>query len=128
MLTYNVISDFLDRIGVTDFNFSDVKAGDLISFIDPDCSFNSIKNGILSFRPYRNKVVDNGVKFIEVVDTIYVDGLKTVVSYLFTEGDGGFGTIAKAMIKRIDCVINGELRSFLSSEDMRLYKDRFIAS
>ena len=129
MLSIGNIEDFMDRIGVYDTSFSISKKdsfGDMICVFDPDTNYDSIKRAIENSRPIRNKVVSSGVKHSEVYDTVYIDGNKVNVSILCEEGDNGFGLSVKMMVKSIDYVVNGQVKSFLGFESLKTYLSRNV--
>ena len=131
MLSIGNIEDFMDRIGVYDTSFSVSKKdafGDMISVFDPDTDYNNIKRAIENSRPIRNKVVSCGVKYSEIHDTIYIDGNKVNISILCEEGDNGFGLSVKMMVKSIDYVINGQVKSFLGFESLKSYLSRNVVN
>lgn len=129
MLTVNLIEDFLQRVGLDDFDVGNVKvdiSGDIIVAFDPDTRIEDVISAVEAYRPYRVRMVDNGSNFVEVHDTVYVSGMPVKVAYLCCEGESGFGTIVKIMVKSISCAIRGEMKTFLGFDDLRRYKERFI--
>ena len=127
MLSIRNIEDFMDRIGFYDSNFSVSKKdsfGDILCVFDPDSKYEDVKRALENSRPMRNKVVNSGVKYSEIHDTIYVDGNKVSVSILCEEGDNGFGLSVKMMVKSIDYMINGQVKSFLGFESLKSYISR----
>ena len=123
----NHIEDFLSRIGITEMNFSVVDKdsfGDIITVFDPDTDYEDIRKSVIGNRAMRNKMVDSGLNYCEIHDTIYVDGNKTVVAILCEEGNSGFGTNIKIMVKRVDFMDGSEMKSFLSFESMKNYISR----
>lgn len=132
MLTINNINDFLDRIRVEDMNYSVVKRdsfGDLIEVFDPDTDYHEVVNkAINNSRCMRNKVVDSGVNYTEMVDDVYINGNRVNVDILCETGDSGFGTKIKFMVKRIDIPINGEMKSFLGFESLKNYQSNIVAN
>lgn len=129
MLTINVIEDFLQRAGVNEFDFGNGQVagtGDLVQAFDPDTSFDDVMLAISNYRPYSSRMTDNGRDFVEVQDTIYIDGIQTKVSYLCSRGENGFGTLVKVMVRSVTCAIRGEVKTFLGFGDLKSYKERFV--
>ena len=129
MLSNKIAEDFVQRLGLYDVEFTASESdasGDIIAVFAPDTTFQTVKDAIDRYVPYRSKIVDNGLNFIEIHDNIFVDGLRTRVAYLIAEGDMGYGVVIKVMTKTVDCFINGELKSFLSFEAMKEYKNRLV--
>lgn len=127
MLSPAHVDDFLMRIGVQDMNYSEVSRdtfGDITSVFDPDMRYSTVRDAVNNSRPMRNKIVDSGTKYLEIHDDIYIDGNRVKVSILCEEGDNGFGTIIKIMVKMIDVFIGDEMKSFLSFESMKNYISR----
>lgn len=127
MLSLTQVDDFLMRVGVQDMNYSVTSKdtfGDIISVFDPDMKYSTIRNAVNNSRPMRNKIVDSGTKYLEIHDDVYIDGNRVRVAILCEEGDSGFGTIIKVMVKTVDVFIGDEMKSFLSFESMKNYISR----
>jgi hypothetical protein len=129
MLSRKLIDDFTQRMGLDDIEFTLMDkdmSGDIIAMFSPDTDFITVKDAIDKYSPYRSKIVDNGIEYVEIYDTVYIEGLRTKVAYLVSTGEQGFGVLIKAMTKSVECYVGGELKSFLSFEAMKAYKDRFV--
>lgn len=129
MLTINMIEDFFQRAGVSEFDFGNGQVavtGDLVKAFDPDTNFDDVMLAISNYRPYSSRMTDNGRDFVEIQDTIYVEGIQTKVSYLCSRGENGFGTLIKMMVRSVSCAIHGEVKTFLGFEDLKSYKERFV--
>lgn len=129
MISINHVNDFLDRIGVSDMTYSVVSKdsfGDLISVFDPDFSYSTMRHAINSNRAISNKIEDSGLYHCEIHDTVYVDGNPVKISILCEQGENGFGTSIKIMVKHVSVVINGDMKSFLSFESLKSYKSRIL--
>ena len=129
MISINHVNDFLERIGVSDMTYSVVSKdsfGDLISVFDPDFSYSTMRHAINSNRAISNKIEDSGLYHCEIHDTIYVDGNPVKISILCEQGENGFGTSIKIMVKHVSVVINGDMKSFLSFESLKSYKSRIL--
>lgn len=129
MLGISHVDDFLMRISVQDMNYSVTSKdtfGDLISVFDPDTSYKEIDKAIQNSRPMRNKITDSGLNYTEISDDLYIDGYKVRVSILCEQGDNGFGTSIKIMVKTVEAFLDGEMKSFLSFESMKSYISRVV--
>ena len=129
MISINHVNDFLERIGVSDMTYSVVSKdsfGDLISVFDPDFSYSTMRHAINSNRAISNKIEDSGLYHCEIHDTVYVDGNPVKISILCEQGENGFGTSIKIMVKHVSVVINGDMKSFLSFESLKSYKSRIL--
>ena len=127
MLSISHVEDFLARIGFQDINFSIIDKdsfGDILVMFDPDTEYSKIRDAVQSNRAMRNKIVDSGLNYCELNDVIYIDGNKVSVAILCEQGIGNFGTNVKMMVKSVDYVLNGEVKSFLSFESLKNYLSR----
>lgn len=129
MLSMNIVDSYLSRIGITDITFSVVGSdatGDLLTLIDPDFSFNTVKDAI-SKSFLNSRIIDNGREFIELEDNMYINGDKVVVDILINKYySNGTGVQIKLMVKRLYHVIDGEMKEFLGFGDLKQYKERFV--
>ena len=102
--------------------------GDLFIVFNPDYKFSDIKSGIMDYPPLRNKIIDTGNNFLELCDTIYIDGNRTCIGVLLSIGNQGFGTQIKIMVKYVDYSVSddGRIKRFLSFASLKSYKDRNI--
>lgn len=129
MLSIKTIEDFTQRIGLYDIEFTLMEndiSGDIVAMFSPNIEFAEVKASIDKYSPYRNKIVDNGIGYVEIHDIIYVEGIRTKVAYLASVGEQGFGTTIKVMTKSVDYYVDGELKSFLSFESLNAYKERLV--
>lgn len=127
MLGINNIEDFVSKLGLIDVKFNIIQKdsfGDLIVAYDPDVEYKKIRKAIMDNRDTRNNIVDSGLKFYEITETLYIEGYKTVVAVLCEEGSNGMGTVIKMMVKHIEYPIGSEIKSFLSFESLKNYLNR----
>lgn len=127
MLSLSNVEDFLDVIGITEYNGDIVKKdeyGDFIEVFDTEFSFDEMKLAVLENRKTRNLVVDNAYSHIEIHDTTYVEGYRVRVGILCQRGIGGFGTTIKLMVKTIEYPVNGVLKTFLGFEAVGDYLEK----
>ena len=128
MLDVSYIDNFVSRLPIDSMDFGDnvISNGDVVECYAPEYSFSIINNAIRSYNPYSSKIVDNGTTFVEVRDTIYVDGLKTDVRYLFLQGDFGKGTRVKMITDSVYSYINHEVKQFSGFNTYSAYIDKFV--
>lgn len=125
-LSIKDIEDFVSRIGLEDFdtsNFSTDASGDYVIALDPDTKFSTVKRSILNNVVMRKKIVNQGVLFTEIFDTIWVEGHRVQVGILAECGIGKIGTKIKIMVKSVEAPINGQMKQFLSFESYKNYRD-----
>lgn len=128
MLSLSVknIEDFTLRIGLEDYDTSNVSSdstGDYIMSLDPDIEFESVKRRILNNPVMSKKIVNQGVLFTELFDTIWVDGFRTHIAILVECGMGKVGTKIKVMVKSVEAEVNGKMKQFLSFESYKNYSE-----
>lgn len=124
MLSLKNMETILNRLHLLDFNIVNTKideSGDFISVFDPDTNFASVRVAIQSDKIFRGKIVDMGQLFVDIEDIIWIDGNKVSVAISFEKGIGAFGTTMKMMVKHIDAVVDGNIKSFLSFEAYNSY-------
>ena len=129
MLSLNVIEEFVRRMGLTDMNFSLVdkdEYGDIVAAFDPDTDFSVVREAVNNYTPYARNIVDNGLNFCQINSTIYVNGVKTNVSYLCSKSANGSGTLIKAIVKSVFYSFDGNVKVFTGFRAMEEYKKRFI--
>ena len=128
MLDVSYIDNFISRLPIDDMDFGDnvISDGDVVECYAPDYDFSIINNAVRGYRPYSSKIIDNGVTYVEIKDTIYVDGLKTDVRYLFIQGDFGKGTRVKMITDCVYAYINHEVKQFSGFNTYSAYVDKFI--
>lgn len=124
MLSLKNIETVLNRLHLLDFNMANASSddsGDFISVFDPDTKFSTVKGAIQNDKIFRSKIVNIGQLFVDIEDIIWVDGNKVLVAISFEQGIGAFGTKVKMMVKHIDAVVDGNVKSFLSFEAYNSY-------
>lgn len=124
MLSVGNIEVLMNRLHLLDFNASNVsldKSGDFISVFDPDTHFAVVKRAIQSNKIFNRKITDMGQLYIDIEDSIWIDGNKVTVAVSFEQGLGAFGTKVKMMVKHLDVVVEGSVKSFLSFEAYNNY-------
>lgn len=129
MLSIKVIEDFVQRMGLDEMNFSLVDSdeyGDIVAALDPDTDFEKVRAAINNYTPYARKIKDNGLNFYQIDNTIYVNGLKTDVSFMCTKGTNGRGTLIKVRTKSVTCSFDGDVKVFTGFRGLDEYKKRFI--
>lgn len=130
MLTINNIDDFVQTLGIneeSDFNLVNV-GNDYIEVVDQNLDFNVVSNAISNNNVVFRKVIDNGVNYFVIEDTVYIEGMKTKVNYLCSKSDIGYGTTIKMIVKSIYAVVSGELKLFTGFEALNSYKERFVVN
>lgn len=129
MLSVKVVEEFVNRMGLSDMNFSLVDTdeyGDIIAVLDPDTDFAKVREAINNYAPYSRNIVDNGLNFYQIDTTIYVDGVKTNVSYFCSKNNDGRGTLIKVRVKSLVYSFDGNVKVFTGFRAMEEYKKRFI--
>lgn len=124
MLSLGNIDVIMNRLHLLDFNASNVEmdqSGDFISVFDPDAQFGVVRRAIQSNTVFRKKIINMGQLFVDIEDTIWIDGNKVLVAVTFEQGIGAFGTKVKMMVKHLDVVVEGQMKSFLSFEAYNSY-------
>lgn len=129
MLSLKHINDFVSRLPVDDLpDFGDnvIIGSDLVECYAPDFDFSNLNDAIRSYNPYRSRIIDNGVDFVELNDTIYIDGLKVDVRYLVSKGSYGSGTIVKIVTDAVYAFVNGEYRTFSGFNTYNAFVEKFV--
>ena len=119
----NILDTYSNKTGL-DFDFSAVNemSEDYLDATDPDLDFGSVREKILSDRVLSKRVVNQTVVSVELFDTLWDnDGNKVNISVLFSKGQLGFGTRVKVLVRTIDALVNGSIKSFLSIEAYNNY-------
>ena len=119
----DILTTYMNRIGV-DCDFSAVKeaSDDYIDVTDPDINFGDVRQKILADTVLSKRLVNQTVASLELFDTMWDnEGNKINISVILSIGDLGFGLKAKAMVRTIDTMINGNVKSFLSIEAYNNY-------
>nr|DAP72976.1 MAG TPA: hypothetical protein [Caudoviricetes sp.] len=130
MLDVKYINDFIARLSLDenpDFGDNIVLSGDLVECYAPDFDFSILNDAIRAYNPYRARIIDNGVDFLELNDTIYVDGLKVDVRHYFAQGAYGSGTVVKLVTDAVYAFVKGEYRTFSGFNTYNAFVDKFIA-
>ena len=130
MLDVKYINDFIARLSLDenpDFGDNIVLSGDLVECYAPDYDFNNLNKAIREYNPYRARIIDNGVDFLELNDTIYVDGLKVDERYYFAQGAYGSGIVVKLVTDAVYAFVKGEYRTFSGFNTYNAFVDKFIA-
>jgi hypothetical protein len=128
MLSLSVknIEDFVQKLGLDEFDLTNSSmdgSGDYVVTLDPDVNFSTVKKHILKNPVLNKKIVNQGVLFTEIYDTIWVEGHRVQVAILVECGIGKLGTKIKMMVKSVEAVVNGQLKQFLSFESYKSYCD-----
>lgn len=124
MLSVGNVETLMNRLHLFDFNASNVEideSGDYISVFDPDTDFEKVKRAIQNDKIFRMKVTNIGQLFVDLENTIWINGNKVLVSITIEKGIGAFGTKVKMMVRYLDVVIDGSIKSFLSFEAYNSY-------
>lgn len=124
MLSVGNIEVLMNRLHLLDFNVLNVeldKSGDFISVFDPDTQFAVVKRAVQNNKVFNRKITGIGQLYIDIEDSIWIDGNKVTVAISFEQGLGAFGTKVKMMVKHLDVVIEGAVKSFLSFEAYNNY-------
>nr|DAR68428.1 MAG TPA: hypothetical protein [Caudoviricetes sp.]DAT60763.1 MAG TPA: hypothetical protein [Bacteriophage sp.] len=129
MLSFKHVNDFISRLPIDtlpDFGDNVVSSGDLVECYAPDFNFSVLNTAIRSYNPYSSKIIDNGVDFVELNDTIYVDGLKVDVRYYVSKGAYGSGTIVKLVTDAVYSFVKGEYRTFSGFNTYNAFIEKFV--
>lgn len=128
MVDVSVIENFLQRISV-DMDLTEVDRdgyGDIVAAFNPKADFLKVRQAIHDYTPYFSKIVDNGAEFVEIRDSIYVEGSRTNISILVSTGEFHKGVMIKVMVKSVNYVIDGEVKTFTGFRALKEYKDSFV--
>ena len=123
-LSVNHVQDFLTKLGLDEFdtsNYSIDSSGDYIIVIDPDTDFSKVRNRILKNKALNKKVVNQGILFVELFDTLWIDGNRVKVAILAECGSGKIGTKVKIMVKSVDVLVKGQMKQFLGFNAYKNY-------
>ena len=128
MLSLSVknIDDFVSKLGLDDFDTSNSSmdaSGDFVSVLDPDTGYEVVRRRILNNKVVSKKIVNQGVLFTELFDTLWIDGYRVNIAILVECGMGKVGTKIKMMVKSLDALVNGQMKQFLSFESYKNYSE-----
>ena len=126
MLTLATVEAFLSKVGYSEFNTSNISidsTGDYLITIDPDADFQRFRKLILKNPVLNKKIVDQGLNFVEIVDTVYFNDLRAKISVLSSVGLGGSGVKIKMLVKIVEAPVKGQLKKFLGFGAYEEYRD-----
>lgn len=119
----DILNTYSNRLGM-DWEFSAVNSSseDYFDATAPDIDFNDVRAKILSDKVLCKRIVNQTIASLEFRDTLWdADGNKLNISVILSTGGMGFGMRAKVLVRTVDAVISGGVKSFLSVEAYRNY-------
>lgn len=119
----DILNSYVARMGFdADFSGVNEASDDYLDVIDPDLDFDAVRAKILKDFVLSKRVVNQTIISVELFDTTWdAEGNKINVVVLLSKGSLGFGTRAKVLVKTIDVMIGGSVKSFLSIEAYNNY-------